>query len=87
VTSLEALPRRRLYREADLTPATQEIGPYPVDSEVYVFGQRCLVLSHDEANDDYELVSLMELKGGTIAGHWYPHVKGWEIALWDMGRS
>jgi hypothetical protein len=87
VTSLETLPRRRLYREADLTPATEEIGPYEVDSEVRCFGQDCLVLSHDLESDAYELISLVELKGGTVCGHWYPRVRGWEIALWNTGSS
>jgi hypothetical protein len=86
VTSLEALPRRRLYREADLTPKAQEIGPFAVDSEVYVFGQRCRVLSHDRENDTYELFSLVELNGGTICDHWYPRVEGWEIELWNVGK-
>ena len=86
VTTVEPLPKRRTYPEHELTPLDIEPATYPVDSEVYVHGQDCLVIEFDPENDCYELVSVYTLPSNVQVGHLYPAVPGFKIRLWQAGK-
>jgi hypothetical protein len=83
VTTVEPLPRCRIYAEAELEPLDAEPVPYAVGSEVHCYAQNCIVMSFDPDADAYELLSVFTLPSGVEVYYRYPAVPRHDIDIWN----